>query len=99
MTSNRADAQPLHRPHPDAVVPEMQRDLRAAVHAFEADCGSSKSLTAVTTAFKNAAAVLDAAAPPVVPDHAFQVGERVVRDAPVLQPGSSLIHGFRFCRI
>ena len=66
-----------HHPHPDSFAQDLVQQLRAAVEAFKADNGSSKSLSAVAKAFKSAGCALDRAAPPLG-QHKFVVGERAV---------------------
>jgi tetratricopeptide (TPR) repeat protein len=64
-------------PHPDTFAQDLVQQLRAAVEAFKSDNGSSKSLTALAKAFKNAGCALDHAAPPPG-QHVFLVGERAI---------------------
>ncbi len=79
------DALLLSCPHPDSFVPDLLRELRSAVEAFESENGSTASLAAVTKAFKSAGCALDRAAP-APGQHEFLVGERVILREPRQRP-------------
>jgi len=64
-------------PHPDSFVPNLLRELRAAVEAFKTENGSVKSMIAVQKAFKSAGCALERAAP-APGQHVFLAGERVI---------------------
>jgi tetratricopeptide (TPR) repeat protein len=64
-------------PHPDSFAPDLVQQLRAAVEVFKEDNGSSKSLTVLAKAFKNAGCALDRAAP-APGQHTFLAGERAM---------------------
>ena len=65
-------------------MPTLVQELRSAVEAFKAENGSSKSLAAVSKAFKSAGAAVDRAAP-APGQHDFRVGDRVVLETATLQ--------------